>query len=65
MLRKLTWEELDLDVEFDAIDKDNKGKIFFEDMVNWVLDKTMKIELFKQDEREKAVAEETAQENEQ
>ena len=53
--------DLDMEAEFDAIDEDNDGKIFFEDMAKWALKKNMKIELEKQEKIEKAKIEENCE----
>jgi Ca2+-binding EF-hand superfamily protein len=54
-----------MEAEFDAIDEDNKGQIFFEDLVKWALKKNMEIELAKQEEKEKIMAEENGDKKEE
>ena len=42
---------LDLASEFDSIDSTNRGKITFEELVNWAMKKNLKIELKKEEDR--------------
>ena len=48
---KWIGEVLDMEAEFDDLDKGTKGQIFFEDMVKWALRKNMKIKLLKREEK--------------
>ena len=64
-IKKWTGDDLDMEAEFDAIDEDNKGQIFFEDLVKWALKKNMEIELAKQEEKEKIMAEENGDKKEE
>ena len=63
-IKKWTGDDLDMEAEFDAIDEDHQGHVFFEDLLKWALKKNMKIELAKQEEKEKILAEENGEKEE-
>ena len=64
-VKKWTGEDLDMEAEFDVLDEDNQGQVFFEDLVKWALKKNMMIELAKQEEKEKRMAEENGDKKEE
>ena len=63
-IKKWTGDDLDMEAEFDDLDEDHQGHVFFEDLVKWALKKNMKIELAKQEEKEKIMAEENGEKEE-
>ena len=63
--KKWTGDDLDMEAEFDILDEDNQGQVFFEDLVSWALKKNMMIELAKQEEKEKRMAEENGDKKEE
>ena len=64
-VKKWTGEDLDMEAEFDVLDEDSQGQVFFEDLVKWALKKNMMIELAKQEEKEKRMAEENGDKKEE
>ena len=54
-----------MEAEFDVLDEYNQGQKFFEDLVKWALKKNMEIELAKQEEKEKIMAEENGDKKEE
>ena len=64
-IKKWTGDNLDMEAEFDVLDEDNQGQVFFEDLVKWALKKNMMIELAKQEEKEKRMAEENGDKKEE
>ena len=51
-MKKFVGEDINFPDEFDAIDENSVGKIYFSDLADWVLQKSLEIEIGKNKKKE-------------